>query len=80
MRLRRFTFGGATPQLLSARAHELEAGALGFDVDVSWESEMVAHIDAVPKKPSSVTNLGTVPVSVRNVIFKGPVSGAEFKR
>lgn len=72
MRLRRFTVGKVAPQLLGARAYELERDALGFDLDISWESQMVANIDVVPA--SSVATIGALPVSVRNIVFKGPVS------
>ncbi|KAL1511441.1 hypothetical protein AB1Y20_006240 [Prymnesium parvum] len=73
MVLRRFCIGGVPPQLLGARAYELERDALAFDFDVSWESAMLVNIDAVPFSQSSVANIGVVPVSVRNVVFKGPV-------
>ena len=68
LELRRFSTGSVAPQLLAARAYDLGPTAMGFDFDISWDSQMVAEIDA------TTTGVGArVPVSVRNLRFNGPV-------
>ena len=60
--------GTAPPRMLAARAYDVGPDAMAFDVDVQWESELVAEIEMVTKP------LGArVPVSVRNVRFEGTV-------
>ena len=68
LELRRFSAGAVTPKLLAARAYDLGESAMAFDIDVSWESQIVAEIDAI-----TVGVGARVPVSVRNVRFVGPV-------
>ena len=68
LELRRFSTGGTPPQLLAARAYDLGPTAMGFDFDISWDSQLVAEIDA------TTTGVGArVPVSARNLRFNGPV-------
>lgn len=85
--LREFSVGGVPPQLLAARVYDLGPDALGFDVDMSWESELVARLEAVPEAADdangSFTGLAggggraggapVVPVSLRNLRFYGTV-------
>ena len=66
--LKRFDMGTAPPRMLAARAYDVGPDAMAFDVDVQWDSELVAKIEMVTKP------LGArVPVSVRNVCFEGTV-------
>jgi len=84
--LKRFSVGKATPQLLSARTYDIGPDALGFDFDTSWESELVAQLEAVPIDEEDDEPYGDtvdtlraavrgarVPVTVRNLRFSGPV-------
>ena len=69
LELRRFSAGPVTPTLLAARAYDLGETAMAFDIDMVWESQMAAEIDAV-----TVGAIGArVPVAVRNLRFAGPV-------
>lgn len=70
--LRHFSVGDETPRLLSARAFDLGAEALAFDVDARWDSNLVAEIDVVT--PARVPWLRPrVPVTVSNIKFAGTV-------
>ena len=79
MQIRRFSVGTKPPQLLAARVYDLGPDTLGFDVDTSWESEMVAQLEAVSPEEAEEIGYGpsiaapAVPVSVRNFRFEGPV-------
>ena len=69
LELRRFSAGAVTPKLLAARAYDLGDNAMAFDIDMVWESQMAAEIDAI-----TVGAIGArVPVAVRNLRFAGPV-------
>ena len=80
--VRRFNVGKKPPQLLAARVYDLGKDTLGFDVDVTWDSELVVNLEAVPEGKAAYDTStfgltgggsGSVPVSVRNFRFNGPV-------
>ena len=56
--LKQFNVGSATPQLLAARTYDIGPTALGFDFDTSWESELVANLEAVPADDDDYDELG----------------------
>ena len=72
--LKSFSAGSKPPQLLAARVYDIGPDALGFDFDTSWESEMVARLEAVPQETDEGPIPGArVPVTVRNLRFEGPI-------
>lgn len=77
--LRSFSVGDASPQLTAARAYDLGDETIGFDVDMAWESNLVASLEAVPDVVSlsafdaSPLGIAKLPISVRNLRFVGPV-------
>ena len=68
LNLKRFDMGTAPPRMLAARAYDVGPEAMAFDVDVQWDSALVAEIEMVTKPIGA-----RVPVSVRNVRFEGTV-------
>ena len=68
LNLKRFDMGTAPPRMLAARAYDVGPEAMAFDVDVQWDSTLVAEIEMVTKPIGA-----RVPVSVRNVRFEGTV-------
>ena len=68
LNLKRFNMGTAPPRMLAARAYDVGPEAMAFDVDVQWDSALVAEIEMVTKPIGA-----RVPVSVRNVRFEGTV-------
>lgn len=76
MQLEEFDFGTRGPKLISARTYDLkDDNAMAIDVDIRWDSELVAKIKVTPKllginKRSSIV---AVPVTVKNFRFEGVV-------
>ena len=66
MELRKFEVGDTAPRLISARAYDLGAEAMAFDVELDWQSEATAEIDVV------TTAVGArVPMTAANFGFAG---------
>jgi hypothetical protein len=74
--LKSFEFGNKGPTLLSARTYDLkEESAMAIDLDIQWDSELVATINVVPKLLgiNKYFSVVTVPVTLKNCRFEGVV-------
>ena len=62
MILKSVAAGRAAPLLTGARFYDVGDGAMAFDVDVKWVSDITADMDVVPAMGLPAEGLGGVPV------------------
>ena len=73
MILKSVAAGRAAPLLTGARFYDVGDGAMAFDVDVKWVSDITADMDVVPAMGLPAEGLARVPVFVHDVKFDGTV-------
>jgi hypothetical protein len=69
MELKSFSMGETPPKLTAARAYDVGADAMAFDIDIKWRSELNAELEAHLKGIGGPR----VPVSLRNARVEGTV-------